>query len=295
MKFNKTVILMATALAIFSMKTQYTFATETQQQIEIKGTEDQLKRANPRVVAFVKTIARQASESGQEHDLYASITIAQAILESGVGRSKLSQEPYNNLFGIKGSYKGNTASFKTKEDDGTGRQYEIIDNFRAYPSVKESIEDHDYLIRYSMGDYYKNAWKSNAKTPHDAARALQGTYATDTKYASKLISLMNDYNLYRFDQPLTERDIAWLESDSMDPWELPVVEEVEEVFSETIEEPESLEQPKNFKRYVKDHLGLSREPFVFNTSDLWETTDSGDIALYSSLLSRDRFGLSKNN
>lgn len=291
MKFNKTVILMATMLAIFSMKTQYTFATETQQQIEIKGTEDQLKRANPRVVAFVKTIARQASESGQEHDLYASITIAQAILESGVGRSKLSQEPYNNLFGIKGSYKGNTASFKTKEDDGTGRQYEIIDNFRAYPSVKESIEDHDYLIRYSMGDYYKNAWKSNAKTPHDAARALQGTYATDTKYAGKLISLMNDYNLYRFDQPLTERDIAWLESDSLDPWELPVIEtkEVEEVLSEIPEEP------KNFKRYVKDHLGLSREPFVFTTSDLWETTDSGDIALYSSLLVRDRFGLSNKN
>ncbi|WP_088271770.1 glucosaminidase domain-containing protein [Enterococcus wangshanyuanii] len=47
-----------------------------------------------------------ARKIGQETNLFASVMIAQAILESGSGGSQLSQEPYNNLFGIKGEFEG---------------------------------------------------------------------------------------------------------------------------------------------------------------------------------------------
>ena len=69
---------------------------------------------------FIAMIGEQARQIGQEHNLYASVMIAQAILESGSGNSQLAQAPYNNLFGIKGAYKGNSVTFNTQEDDGTG-------------------------------------------------------------------------------------------------------------------------------------------------------------------------------
>ena len=151
---------------------------------------------------FIASIAEQAREIGQENNLYSSVMIAQAVLESGSGNSQLAKTPYNNLFGIKGTYNGNGVSFNTMEDDGTGAHYGTRATFRAYSNTAESLQDYADLLRKDMGDYYKAAWKENAATPADAAVALQGTYATDTDYAQKLMDIINTYDLTEYDKPL---------------------------------------------------------------------------------------------
>ena len=55
---------------------------------------------------FVKSIAKDAHRIGQDNDIYASVMIAQAILESDSGRSALAKSPNHNLFGIKGAFEG---------------------------------------------------------------------------------------------------------------------------------------------------------------------------------------------
>ena len=150
---------------------------------------------------FIAEIGEQARKIGQDHDIYASVMIAQAILESGSGNSSLSRAPYNNLFGIKGSYKGESVTMATKEDDGTGNLYTIDASFRKYETVKESLEDYANLLTKDMGKYYSGAWKENAETYKEAAMFLEGRYATDTGYAEKLVSLIELYDLTRFDNP----------------------------------------------------------------------------------------------
>lgn len=160
---------------------------------------------------FIALIGEQARKVAADHDVYASVMIAQAILESGSGSSALSQAPYNNLFGIKGSYQGRSVTMPTSEDDGTGSLYGIDASFRAYGSPYESMVDYADLVGKSP--VYKAARRDTAATPADAARALQGTYATDTSYAAKLVGLIETYHLTDYDKPLdyeaTDKDVDY--------------------------------------------------------------------------------------
>ena len=156
---------------------------------------------NPTTEEFIAAIGEQAREIADANGLYASVMIAQAILESGSGGSGLSKPPYNNLFGIKGSYKGSAVYMLTSEDDGTGNRYDIVAAFRSYPSTRESLEDYAFLLTKSMGDFYSPAWKANAATYVDACNYLQGHYATSTSYSSSLQGLIIAYDLEQFDHP----------------------------------------------------------------------------------------------
>lgn len=147
---------------------------------------------------FIASIAEQARVIGKKNDLYASVMIAQAILESGSGTSELAQAPNNNLFGIKGAYEGKYVEFWTSEDDGTGKLYSIRDTFRKYDTTAQSLEDYADLLKNS--GFYYGAWKSNTDTYEDAARFLQGRYATDTSYAAKLIGIIEAYDLQKYDE-----------------------------------------------------------------------------------------------
>ncbi|MGM0137915.1 hypothetical protein IGI65_000317 [Enterococcus sp. DIV0755b] len=156
---------------------------------------------------FVKTIGEDARQLGQKHGLYASVMIAQAILESASGNSSLASPPNYNLFGIKGSYKGTSVNFATQEDDGSGNHYTIRANFRKYPSYKQSLEDYVQLIRGGLPynhNFYSGVWKSNTKSYQDATRFLMGRYATDTSYAAKLNGLIRTYNLTAYDTPIVK-------------------------------------------------------------------------------------------
>ena len=150
---------------------------------------------------FIASIGEQARQICQEKNLYASVMIAQAIVESDSGNSGLARDPYNNLFGIKGAYNGNSVTMATQEDNGSGGLYDINAAFRAYKTKSESLKDYADLLRSDMSHYYK-AWKENAKTYKDAAKALQGTYATSTIYADTLCAVIEAYDLTRFDKPL---------------------------------------------------------------------------------------------
>ncbi|MGM0112757.1 glucosaminidase domain-containing protein [Enterococcus sp. DIV0187] len=152
---------------------------------------------------FIKKIAKDAQKLGQEYDVFASVMIAQALLESGSGTSTLSQVPNHNLFGIKGTYQGQSISMATQEDRGNGELYSINSAFRKYPNYTASLGDYVELLRGGISGndaYYKNTWRSTAKNYLRTTSALTGTYATDTTYGRKLNSIIALYHLTQYDQ-----------------------------------------------------------------------------------------------
>lgn len=144
---------------------------------------------------FINSIARGAVEADRRYGVPASVTIAQAILESGWGKSGLAARD-NNLFGIKGRGPAGSAYYKTKEWVN-GRYITITAAFRKYNSKAESMVDHGKLLATSR--YYEAAMavRNNARA---FAQKLQGVYATSPTYAKNLINIMNQYNLYAYDR-----------------------------------------------------------------------------------------------
>lgn len=153
-------------------------------------------------IEFIEEIGEQARDIGQKNDLYASVMIAQAILESASGNSSLARQPNYNLFGIKGNYQNEAVEMATLEDDGSGGMFTITSKFRKYPSYKESLEDYAKLMTggtSAVSSYYQPAWKSTTKNYREATRYLTGRYATDTRYDEKLNGLIETYELTQFD------------------------------------------------------------------------------------------------
>ena len=146
-----------------------------------------------------KYIAKYSSIAIVEMDRYnipASITLAQGILESGSGESRLATQG-NNHFGIKchDNWHGETI---IEDDDKQG------ECFRKYLSVANSYRDHSlfltkrgrysFLFEYKSGDYIR--WARGLK---------EAGYATNPKYASLLINLIEKYNLDRFDRDTSKQ------------------------------------------------------------------------------------------
>ncbi|MBO0411853.1 glucosaminidase domain-containing protein [Enterococcus hulanensis] len=152
---------------------------------------------------FIETVGEDARTLGQEYDVFASVMIAQALLESGSGTSTLSLAPNHNLFGIKGTYQGQSISMSTQEDRGNGELYSINSAFRKYPNYAASLGDYVELLRGGISgndSYYKQTWRSEAKNYLRTTNALTGTYATDTTYGQKLNSIIALYHLTEYDQ-----------------------------------------------------------------------------------------------
>ncbi|AXQ78851.1 N-acetylmuramoyl-L-alanine amidase [Streptococcus chenjunshii] len=146
---------------------------------------------------FIRTIGPTAQEIAAANDLYASVMIAQAVLESDSGQSTLSQAPNFNFFGIKGDYLGQSVSMPTLEDDGKGNMYQIDADFRSYGSQRESLQDYAQLLQK---DIYRNVRRSYAHSYQEATTALTGTYATDTAYGEKLNHIIEAYGLTIYDR-----------------------------------------------------------------------------------------------
>ena len=144
--------------------------------------------------AFIESVAEGAIEGWNEYGVLPSITVAQAILESGWGSSTLSTQAHN-LFGIKGSYNGNYVTMSTREVIN-GQSVYVNAAFRAYANNSESVEDHGNFL-YS-NSRYSNLLGDTSYT--DVAQKLsQDGYATDPYYASSLISLVKTYDLIQLD------------------------------------------------------------------------------------------------
>jgi flagellar protein FlgJ len=139
-------------------------------------------------------LAQAAQDCQRKTGIPASITLAQAALESNWGARAIG----NNLFGIKGdrSWTGPTVSFKTTEHL-SGQDVKLVDRFRAYPSWLDSMVDH---ARFLLAQpRYARCFKET--TGAGWARELQAAgYATDPDYAKKLIDIMRGRNLAFYDQ-----------------------------------------------------------------------------------------------
>ncbi|AWV31074.1 mannosyl-glycoprotein endo-beta-N-acetylglucosamidase [Limosilactobacillus fermentum] len=143
---------------------------------------------------FIESVAEGAIEGWNEYGVLPSITVAQAILESGWGSSTLSTQAHN-LFGIKGSYNGNYVTMSTREVIN-GQSVYVNAAFRAYANNSESVEDHGNFL-YS-NSRYSNLLGDTSYT--DVAQKLsQDGYATDPYYSSSLISLVKTYDLTQLD------------------------------------------------------------------------------------------------
>ena len=170
---------------------------------------DQLLSANFSVVEastaatqFLRNIIPAAQNVARGKDIYTSVMIAQAALESGWGTSALSKAPNHNLFGVKGSYNGQSVNMQTLEDSGGQNYYSIQANFRKYPSYQESLEDYaDKIVNGISGAplFYSGAWKSKTNSYQDATAYLTGRYATDTAYGAKLNRIIEQFGLTKYD------------------------------------------------------------------------------------------------
>lgn len=167
-------------------------------QTRIAGFDQAMKADNPNQTTeeFIQRLSPLAQEVTARNDLYASVLIAQAVLESDSGHSTLSQSPNYNYFGIKGDYQGQSVTMTTSEDDGTGNLYQIDAQFRSYGDPINALEDYAALLQ---ADRYSGVRRSNTTSYQDATAALTGTYATDTSYGTKLNNLIEQYNLTQYD------------------------------------------------------------------------------------------------
>lgn len=144
--------------------------------------------------AFIQSVAPGAIQGWNEYKVLPSITVAQAIVESGWGRSALSTQAHN-LFGIKGSYNGNSVVMRTREVYG-GRSVYVNANFRAYANNSESVTDHGRFL--NVNSRYRNLL-GDTNYASVANKLRQDGYATDPNYASTLIRFVQTYNLNQLD------------------------------------------------------------------------------------------------
>lgn len=145
---------------------------------------------NARSQQFIESVAPGAINTWNEYQILPSVTVAQAILESGWGSSTLTTRAHN-LFGIKGSYNGHYVTMPTGEYFG-GRYVTINDNFRAYPNNSASIEDHGRFL--TVNSRYSNLHgDTNYISVTNKLRA--DGYATAPNYATALQNLIRTYNL----------------------------------------------------------------------------------------------------
>ena len=175
--------------------------TEQQVEQQQKKIEAQKEKQEQERRAFINEIGPIAKKVNKKYSILPSITIAQACLESDYGNSKLAKK-YKNLFGMKSNDKKRTVKLETKEYiDKDGWQTKMA-RFRVYDSYADSIRSYDIALHQGTSwnkNQYRHVFK--AKNYKDQAKALvKDGYATDPGYAEKLIKLIEQYDMERFDK-----------------------------------------------------------------------------------------------
>lgn len=147
------------------------------------------QRKNSAYEDYINRYKDIAIEQMRRHRIPASITLAQGILESGAGKSLLTISS-NNHFGIK------------CHNEWTGRRFYKDDDmkddcFRVYDNARESFEDHS---KFLLRPRYKSLFSLKITDYKGWARGLKACgYATNPRYADKLIDLIELYNLSEYD------------------------------------------------------------------------------------------------
>ena len=171
---------------------------------------------------FVDWIGQLAAADMKKTGILASVTAAQAILESGYGKSELALNALN-LGGMKAELSGNTWPSawdgkvyrkETAEQQSDGSYINIMADFRAYPSVAAYLADHSaYLAGAQNGKKQRYAGIVGCKDYRQAFQILKdGGYATSLDYVDKLCAVVEKWNLTRYDgdMPVGQSEIYWL-------------------------------------------------------------------------------------
>lgn len=168
------------------------------------------QRRNTLYNKYIKEYAPMAVEQMKKYQIPASITLAQGLLESGAGRSVLARKS-NNHFGIKcHGWRGRKVYH---DDDAKG------ECFRAYKKVEDSYEDHSKFLK--NGARYAFLFKLKITDYKGWAKGLKKAgYATDPSYANRLITIIEDYDLYKYDNKgMSKREARrWQKLLKKKPW-----------------------------------------------------------------------------
>lgn len=151
--------------------------------------------------AFIKKLAKDAVPIAKRYDLYPSIMMAQAILESNWGQSKLARQNHN-LFGVKEDFQGNSVMMPTNEHLDEADQI-INGQFKHYPNFEAALIDYAMVLDQPI---YQAVHCSTSKDYRSATKALTGVYATNPHYHQKLNQLIRSYHLDDYDQRQTSQD-----------------------------------------------------------------------------------------
>lgn len=144
-----------------------------------------------RVNNYIKAYAAISQEEMVQYGIPASITLAQGILESGAGAGELTQKA-NNHFGIK-CHRGWQGESVYHDDDERG------ECFRKYTDPKYSYRDHSLFL--TQRSRYADLFKLRKDDYKGWAKGLRKAgYATDPKYPDKLISIIERYQLHKYDE-----------------------------------------------------------------------------------------------
>jgi flagellum-specific peptidoglycan hydrolase FlgJ len=147
---------------------------------------------------FIEFVGKNAQRAMAATGVPASVTVAQAIVETGWGKHTIGEA--KNLFGIKGRGPLGSVRARTREFI-KGKDVFVEADFAKYESFEQSITEHARFFlrnrRFARALQFKDDPDAFAREIHKAG------YATDPHYADVLIKYMRDYNLYRFDQRLT--------------------------------------------------------------------------------------------
>lgn len=178
--------------------------------IQTEGMQaSELKNLTP--AELIKKIGPLFTKDQLQTGILASVSMAQFILESGWGKSKLTQNA-NNAFGMKKNLSGNTwpgskwdgvktIPMKTGEQTKDGKSYSIVADFRVYDCLQCSIGDHSaYLAGAKNGNKLRYEGLKGCKDYKKAATIIKkGGYATDTQYVQQLCKLIEQYGLTAYD------------------------------------------------------------------------------------------------
>ena len=146
---------------------------------------------------FIRKVAEKVSKYAPLYGISVhSPIVAQAIIESGWGKSGLASK-YHNYFGLKcgSSWKGKSVNMATKEEYKVGTVTNIRDNFRVFDDFDDGIRGYFEFINTSR---YANL--KGVKNPEEYVRRLKADgYATSSKYVDNIMRVIRDNKLTRFD------------------------------------------------------------------------------------------------
>lgn len=243
----------------------------------------------------IRRVAPLYQEVARRTGMLASVGLAQFCLESGYATTDLAQYA-NNLHGMKCSLSGNTWSGstwdgvskynkRTAEQDAHGNEYWIYADFRKYPTMEDSIADRAaYYLGAKNGSQRRYPGIENLKTAEEQIRAIKkGGYATDVNYVSKLLNIVNRFNLTQYDVPVDPKPAP---APTPTPEPSPAQKEEKTVYRVQVGAFSQSSNANSMARLIKDRLDL----------DCFRESDASNIYVYcgsfdSKTGAEDRLGI----